>query len=127
MTAGGLERTARLKREAALSGSDDNAVETGLLDRLRRVLTHAEEAVRCYLAILAAEARRLVRGLMREAVWMAWLVGFGLVGLALVAFGLGTFIESRLGVPGTGLMIVGGVMVAVFLVGMVLAKAREEQ
>jgi hypothetical protein len=106
---------------------DDNPAGGGLLDRLGRAFAHAEGAVRCYLALLAAEGQRLVRGLMREAVWMAVLVGVGLVGLAVLALGLGTFIESRLGVPGAGLMIVGAVMVAVFLVGMVLAKAREEQ
>jgi hypothetical protein len=110
-----------------LSGSDDNAAGGGLLDRLGRAFAHAEGAVRCYLALLAGEARRLVRGLMREAVWMAALVGVGLVGLAVLAFGLGTFIESRLGVPGAGLMIVGGAMVAVFLVGLFVVKAREEK
>ena len=49
---------------------------------------------------------------MREAVWLAALLGVGLIGLALLAFGLATFIGSRLDVPGAGFMIVGGVMAA---------------
>jgi len=110
-----------------LSGSDDNSTGGGFLECLRRAFAHAEGAVRCYLAILAAEGRRLVRGCMREAVWMAALVGVGLIGLALLAFGLATFIGSRLEVPGAGLMIVGGLMVAVFLVAMLVVKAREER
>jgi hypothetical protein len=110
-----------------LSEPDADTTEGGFLDRVRRVCAHAEEAARCYLALIAAEGRRLARGLMREAVWMAALVGVGLIGLALLAFGLATFIGSRLEVPGAGLMIVGGLMVAVFLVGMLFVKAREER
>jgi hypothetical protein len=97
------------------------------LDRLRRALAHAEEAARCYLALIAAEGRRLVRGLMHEAVWMAALVGFGLIGVGLLVVGLAMLIESRLGVPGSGLMIVGGVMVVVFLVVVFILRAREEK
>jgi len=110
-----------------LSGSDADTTETGLLDRLRRALAHAEEAGRCYLALIAAEARRLVRSLMHEAVWMAVLVGFGLIGVGLLVVGLAILIESRLEVPGSGLMIVGGVMVVVFLVVMFTLKARKEK
>jgi hypothetical protein len=79
-----------------LSGSGDNSTQAGLLDRVRRAIEHADGAVRCYLAIVAAEGRRLVRGLMQEAVWMAGLVGFGLIGLMLLVFGLATFVQSRL-------------------------------
>jgi hypothetical protein len=111
----------------ALSGSDDNSTDGGLPGSLRRALEHAEGAVRCYLAILAAEARRLVRLSMREAVWLAALLGVGFIGLTLLAFGLATFIGSHLDVPGAGFMIVGGVMVAAFLVIMFVVKAREER
>ena len=110
-----------------MSGSDADTPQPGLLDRLQRALEHAQEAARCYLALIAAEGRRLARGLMREAVWMAALVGFGLVGLAVMVLGLATFIESRIGVPGSGQMIVGGTMVLVFLAGMCIFRAREKQ
>lgn len=110
-----------------MSGSGDNSTQAGLLDRVRRAIEHAEGAVRCYLALVAAEGRRLVRGLMQEAVWMAGLVGFGLIGLALLVFGLATFAQSRLKVPGAGFMIVGGAMVAVFAAAMVVIKARAEK
>lgn len=110
-----------------MSGSDADTTQPGLLDRLQRAFEHAQEAVRCYLAMIAAEGRRLARGLMHEAVWMVALVGFGLVGLAVMVLGLATFIESRIGVAGSGQMIVGGAMVAIFLVAMFTLKARGEK
>jgi len=110
-----------------LSDSDADTTQAGFLDRVRRALAHAEEAARCYLALIAAEGRRLARGLMREAVWMGALVGFGLIGVAVLVVGLAMLIESRIGVPGSGLMIVGGSMVAVFLVIMCVLKTREEK
>jgi heme A synthase len=110
-----------------LSDPDADTTEgDGFLDRVRRVLAHAEEAARCYLALIAAEGRRLARGLMREAVWMVALLGFGLVGLAVLVLGLAAFIESRIGAPGSGQMILGGLMVVIFLVAMVALKVREK-
>jgi hypothetical protein len=109
-----------------LSDPDADTTEGGFLDRVRRVLAHAEEAARCYLALIAAEGRRLARGLMREAVWIAALAGFGLIGAAMLMFGLATYVESRLAVPGSGHMIVGGLMVVIFLVVMVVLKVREK-
>lgn len=109
-----------------MSGSDANRTESGFLERVRRAVAHAQEAARCYLALIAAESRRLARSLMHEAVWMLALVGFGLVGLAVLAFGLAAFVESRIGVPGSGQMIVGGGMVVVFLFGIYFIKAREQ-
>jgi len=110
-----------------LSESDAETTESSLLDRLQRALTHAEAAARCYLALIVAEGRSAARGLMREGVWMAALVGFGLIGAAVMVLGLAAFVESRIGVPGSGQMIVGGVMVVVFLVVMFTLKARGEK
>ena len=109
-----------------MSDSDADTTQAGFLDRVRRAIAHAEEAARCYLAIIAAEGRRLARGLMREAVWMAALAGFGLIGAAMLIFGLATYIESRLAVPGSGHMILGGLMVVIFLIVMVALKVREK-
>ena len=109
-----------------MSDPDADTTEGGFLDRVRRVLAHAEEAARCYLALIAAEGRRLARGLMREAVWMAALVGFGLIGVAVFVVGLAMLIESCIGVPGSGYMIVGGSVVVIFFVGMFITKAREQ-
>jgi len=109
-----------------LSDPDADTTEGGFLDRVRRVLAHAEEAARCYLALIAAEGRRLARGFMREAVWMAALVGFGLIGVAVFVVGLAMLIESCIGVPGSGQMILGGLMVVIFLVAMVALKVREK-
>ena len=106
---------------------DDNSAQAGLLDRLQRALTHAEGAARCYLALVAAEGRRLARRLMEQAVWVAGLVGFGLIGLALLAYGVATYLESLMVVPGAGPMIVGGVIVAVVLVTAYLLRSHIER
>jgi drug/metabolite transporter (DMT)-like permease len=107
-----------------LSGSDPNTTDNGFLERVRRAVAHAEEAARCYLAIMMAECRRLGHGLVDQMVWMLAVVGFGLVGVAVLALGLATFLDSHIGVPGSGQMIVGGAMVAVFLVGIYIRKSR---
>jgi hypothetical protein len=109
-----------------MSNPDGSSTESGFLERVRRAITHAEEAARCYLALIAAEGRRMAHRLIREAVCMFALAGFGLIGVAVLAMGLGAFIESRIGVPGTGQMIVGGGMVIVFLIGLCIIKAREQ-
>lgn len=106
---------------------DDNSAQAGLLDRLQRALTHAEGAARCYLALVAAEGRRLARRLMEQAVWVAGLVGFGLIGLALLAFGVATFLDSLMVVPGAGAMIVGGVIVTAVLVTAYLLRSHIER
>lgn len=109
-----------------MSDSDANTTETGLLERVRRAAAHAEEAVRCYLAIVAAEGRRLGRGLVNEMVWKLAAVGFGLIGVGVLATGLAAFLESHIGVPGSGQMIVGAGMVVVFVVGIYVIMAREQ-
>jgi hypothetical protein len=109
-----------------VSNPDASTTESGFLERVRRVIAHAEEAARCYLALIAAEGRRMVRRLMYEAVWMLALVGYGLIGLAVLALGLGAFVESRIGVPGSGQMIVGGGMVIVCFIGLYVIKVRKQ-
>lgn len=109
-----------------MSGSDANRTESGFLEHVRRVVAHAQEAARCYMALVAAEGRRLARSLMHEAVWMLALVGFGLIGVGVLAIGLAAFLESRIGVPGSGQMIVGGGMVVVSILGIYVIKAREQ-
>ena len=89
-----------------MPGPDANTTETGFLDRVRRAAAHAEEAARCYLAIVAAEGRRLGRGLVHETVRMLAWTGFGLIGVGVLAIGLAAFLESHIGVPGSGQMIV---------------------
>ena len=110
-----------------MSDSDGNSTESGFLERVRRAVAHAEEAARCYLALIASEGRRLARGLMQEAFWCLALLGFGLVGLVVIVLGLAAFVESRIGVPGSGQMIIGGLMVVIFLCVVYVLRARENQ
>jgi hypothetical protein len=109
-----------------VSNPDVSSTEAGFLERARRVFAHAEGAARCYLALIAAEGRRLARRIVQEAVWMLALMGFGLIGVAMLSLGLGTLIESRIGMPGSGQMIVGCGMIILFFVGLHVIKAREQ-
>jgi hypothetical protein len=103
----------------------DGTTESGFLECVRRLMAHAGGAARCYLALLAAEGRRVVSRVVQEAVWLLALMGFGLIGVAVLAMGLGAFLESRIGVPGTGQMIVGTAMILIFLIGLLVIKSRE--
>ena len=47
--------------------------------------------------------------------WVLLLAGIGVAGVALFAFGAAQWIESRLGAPGSGAMIVGMGLMVVFL------------
>lgn len=109
-----------------MSGPDANATGSGFLEHVRRAAAHAKEAACCYLALVAAEGRRLARSLVHEAVWMLAWTGFGLIGVGVLAIGLAAFLESRIGVPGSGQMIVGGGMVVAFILGIYVIKARNQ-
>jgi hypothetical protein len=93
----------------------------GLLEHLHRAVVHGLGALRCYINMLAAEGERRGRRLMDRALWVLLLVGVGVAGVALFAFGVGQWIESRLGVPGSGTMIVGAALLVIFLL---IALAR---
>lgn len=110
-----------------MSGSDDNSTEGGLVGSLRRAFDHAEGAARCYLALLAVEGRRQFRRFKRETAWIALLVGAGIIGLALLGYGLAVFVDSRVDLPGAGFVIVGGLMVIGFFVMMFVIESREER
>ena len=87
----------------------------GLLEHIHRVIVHGMGALRCYVTMLAAEGERRGRKLIDEAMWVFLLGGLGLVGVALLGFGAAQWIESRIGVPGTGAMIVGMGLLVIFL------------
>jgi hypothetical protein len=109
-----------------LSSSDSDSAESGFLERVRRAVAHAEGAARCYLALVAAEGRRVARSIIHQAACMLALVGVGLVGTLLLALGLAAFLESRIGVPGSGHMTVGGAMIVVCLCGLYVLRARKQ-
>ena len=97
----------------------------GLMDHIQRVVVHALGALRCYITLLAAEGERRGRRLLAEAMWTLLLAGIGIAGAALFAFGAGQWIESRIGVPGSGAMIVGLVLIVAFL-AIALARATRK-
>ena len=54
------------------------------------------------------------------------LIGFGLVAVLIFGQGLGTYLEYQIGTPGSGQMIVGAVMAAIFLGAFIVRWAREK-
>lgn len=93
----------------------------GPLGHVRRALSHAEGAIRCYLALFAAEAQRRVASALRQAVGALILAGLALLGATLVVCGIALYVESRVGVPGAGLAAVGAALLAALAV-VVLAR-----
>jgi hypothetical protein len=114
------------KEGGALPGSDDDSAQTGVVDCIRRALAHAEGAIRCYAALFAVEAERRMRRALDQAVWTLALVGFGLIGVALIAFGVARHLENWTGAPGSGAMMVGGAMVGLFLAAMIFRWSRKQ-
>jgi hypothetical protein len=98
----------------AVTPGDESATK-GLIDRVQRVVVHALGALRCYITMVLAEGERRGRRLLDEGLWVLLLAGIGVVGIALFASGVAQWIESRLGVPGAGSMIVGMAVLVVFL------------
>ena len=98
----------------------------GLMEHIHRIVVHGLGAVRCYITMLAAEGERRSRRLMDLAMWVFVLAGIGVAGVALFAFGAAKWIESCLGVPGSGAMIVGAGLMAIFL-AIALTRARRKE
>ena len=98
----------------------------GMLEHLHNVVVHGLGVLRCYITMLAAEAERRGRRLLDQAMWVFLLAGIGVTGVALFAFGAAQWIESRLGVPGSGAMIVGiGLMVIFLAIALTRAPRKE--
>ncbi len=96
------------------------------MDHLHRVVVHGLQALRCYIAMVAAEAERRARRLLDQAMWVLILAGVGVAGIALFAFGAAQWIDSRLAVPGSGAMIIGMGLIIIFL-AISLARALRKE
>ena len=99
----------------------------GLIDHLHRAFVHGLGALRCYVTMLAAEGERRGRRLLDHALWLLTLAGIGVAGVALFAFGAAQWIESRLAVPGSGAMIAGVGLMAIFLAIALTRMLRKER
>ena len=99
------------------------------MDHVQRAVVHALGALRCYITLLAAEGERRGLRLLDSLIWVLLLAGAGLVGMFLFGLGLARWLESRLDVPGSGAMIVGIGIIAIFLavtLARVLGREREK-
>jgi len=106
------------------SPNDDS--QGGLIEHIHQAVVHGLGALRCYVTMLAAEGERRGRRLLAQATWVFLLAGVGVAGVALFAFGAAQWIESRLGVPGSGAMIVGTMLMVIFL-AIALARALRKE
>ena len=96
--------------------TDKNGPVSGVIEHLRQAFAHAQEAARSYVALLTAQVERRVAAAVRQTMWITILAGLALLGLILLACGLATFLESRLGVPGAGPMVMGGALLAIVVI-----------
>ena len=107
--------------------SPDEGVQGGLIEHIHRTVVHGLGALRCYITMLAAEVERRGRRLLDQMLWMFVLAGVGVAGAAIFAFGAAQWIESRLAVPGSGAMIAGVGLMAIFLAIVATRTLRKER
>jgi hypothetical protein len=104
-----------------------DGLQVGLMEHVQRVVVHGLGALRCYITMLAAEGERRGRRLLDQAMWVLLLAGIGVAGVALFAFGAAQWIESRLGMPGSGAMIIGTGLMLIFLSIALTRALRKER
>jgi hypothetical protein len=103
----------------ATQGEKDSA-PAGAIGHLRQALSHALEALRCVVALILGHVERRASAIVRQAIWGILLAGLALLGIVLLACGLAAFLESRIRVPGSGPMAIGGALLAVVVLIAVL-------
>lgn len=106
--------------------AEDESRRSGVMDHVQRMVVHGMGVLRCYITMLAAEGELRGRRLLDRAMWLFLLGGVGVAGVALFAFGVSRWIESRLGVPGSGAMIVGMGLMVIFLAIVAARASRKE-
>jgi hypothetical protein len=101
--------------------AQNDDLRSGLIEHVHRAVDHGLGALRCYVALFAAESRRV----LDQALWVLLLTGMGVVGMTLFACGAAQWIESRMAVPGSGAMTVGMGLMVIFL-AIVLTRVRRK-
>ncbi len=100
---------------------------SGVIAHLRRALAHAQEALLCFVALILGQVERRVAAVIHQAVWAFLAAGTALLGVILLACGFAAFLDSRLGVPGAGPMIIGGALLAVALAFVLFQAGRKRK
>ena len=111
-----------------MTDEDMNSGAPGVVDHLKAALLHAMEAVRCYVAILTADAERRARDIVDSVLWsLAWLA-LGIVGVVFVALGVAHLFNEFIGMQSQGLvhLITGAIVLATFFAIHFVRKARRE-
>ncbi len=109
------------------STSDDDPKGEGVAAHLRQALEHGLQGLRCYLALLVADTQQRIAKALGQAIWAIALAVAALLGGILFVCGLAIFVERCVGVPGAGLMIIGGAILAAVFVAISLRKRRGQK
>jgi hypothetical protein len=107
--------------------SQEGGSPGSLLEHVQRAIVHGMSALRCYVNLLAAEADQRARRLAKDVVLMIILAGVALAGIIIFAAGLARWLDSCIGAPGAGAMIVGGGMVGLALLVLLVRAGRKER
>ena len=108
--------------------SDSNRDRGTLLGNLRRAFDHAEQAARCYAALIASKAERWGRRSFRYAVSAVLLIVFAVTGVVFILSGLALLLQHWLGesFPGGGFICVGiGIIILSLLLILVVRMKGE--
>jgi len=94
-----------------------------VLGHLGKALRYAEEAIRCWLSLIANKSAKLGASIARLIVLVLALTVVALVGLIFAAYGLARWLENGLDLtPGVGLLSVGIAMICAVLVCVILLR-----
>jgi len=109
-----------------VAGADPNPELPGLLGHLRRALGHALEALRCYFALFGAEAEQRLGRVVRRALWPLALMALGIIGAVFVASGTAQLLDTWAWPrwPGCGRIVVGGGILAIFLILLLVERRK---
>jgi hypothetical protein len=113
-----------------LADEDTNSESPHVVDHVKAAVAHAFEALRCFAAILTADAERRAHRVVGGAVWALGWFALGIVGVVFLAAGLAELINDAIGAtksPGLIRVFTGILILAVFGVIMLLKRARKEQ
>jgi len=96
---------------------------------LGKAIRHAEDAVRCWLSLIANRSAKIGSAIARAIVLALVLTVVALVGLIFAAYGLAKWLENGLGLtPGVGVLCVGVAMLcAVAVCAIALRKGNGDE
>lgn len=108
--------------------SDSNRDRGTLLGNLRRAFEHAEQAAKCYAALIASKAEQWGRRSFRYAIGVVLLTVFVVTGIVFILSGLALLVQGWFGksFPGGGFICVGIGIIILSLLLILAARKKGE-